>query len=291
MGKILITGATGQLGGEVVRQLLTKTPATNIAVLVRDAAKAEAFGKQGIETRIGDYNDYGSLAKAFQNTDKLFFVSGNDIPNRLVQHKNVVKAATAAKVGHIVYTSFQRKNESSDSPIAFVADAHIKTEQWIKASGLTWTILKNALYTDGLPMFIGDKVLETGVIYFPSGEGKTSFTLRKDLAAGSAAVLTSEGHENKSYEFSSDSSLSFGEIAALLSKLTGKKIVHISPSLSEYKETLTKAGVPAPIVGLLAGFGEGIRQGEFDFPDTKLARLIGRETGTVEEFLKSVYTK
>jgi len=165
MSKILVTGATGGLGSAVVNALLAKTEASNIAVLVRDAAKVEALKEKGVNILVGDYSDFDSLVAAFQGIDKLYFVSGNDIHNRIPQQENVVKAAVAAGVKHVVYTSFQRKNETATSPIAFVAEGHLKTEEWLKASGLTYTILKHGLYTDLLPMFVGEQVLETGVIY------------------------------------------------------------------------------------------------------------------------------
>lgn len=120
MSKILVTGATGGLGSAVVNFLLEKTAASNIAVLVRDSAKVEALKEKGVSIVVGDYSDIDSLIAAFQGIDKLYFVSGSDIQHRLLQQENVVKAAVAAGVKHVVYTSFQRKNETATSPIAFV---------------------------------------------------------------------------------------------------------------------------------------------------------------------------
>ena len=144
---ILVTGATGPLGKAVVESLLKKTPASNITALVRDPAKSEALKEQGVDIRQGDYNNYDSLVKAFTGIDKLYFVSGNDIPNRSTQQANVVRAAKQAGVKHILYTSFQRKNETFSSPIALVAQSHLQTEKALKESGIPYTILKHTLYT------------------------------------------------------------------------------------------------------------------------------------------------
>ena len=99
---------------------------------------------------------------------------------------------------HLIYTSFVRKNDTATSPIAMLAKSHIETEKFIKASGIPFTILKNSLYAEVLPMFLGEKVLETGV-YLPAGNGKAAFTTRLDMAEAGAAVLTGNGHENKEY--------------------------------------------------------------------------------------------
>ncbi|OYQ46062.1 NmrA family NAD(P)-binding protein [Flavobacterium aurantiibacter] len=180
---ILITGATGQFGKLTIDFLLQKgVQPSEILALVRTEAAGNSFQERGIGIRVADYNDKDSLLRAFQGVTKLLFVSSSDLANRLQQHKNVVEAAAEIGVGHVVYTSFQRKNNSETSPLWQVAESHLATENWIKASGLNYTILKNNLYLDFVPGFIGEKVLETGVIYVPAGTGKLSAVLRSDMA-------------------------------------------------------------------------------------------------------------
>lgn len=287
---ILVTGATGPLGKAVVEFLLKKIPGSNIAALVRDPAKAEALKVQGVDIRQGDYNDYGSLVKAFTGIDQLYLVSGNDIPNRTTQQVNVVRAAKQAGVKHILYTSFQRKNETASSPIALVAQSHLETETALKESGIPYTILKHTLYTDMLPIFIGDKVLETGVIFQPAGEGKVAYATRSDMAEAAANILTGQGHENKEYEISGNQAWSYPEIAKIISEITGKPITYVSPTQEVFKQELTKAGVPDHYIDLFGGFGEGIRQGEFDITNPTLEKLLGRKPTSVREYLKKVYS-
>src|SRR5687768_1781638 len=112
---ILVTGATGHLGKAAAEFLLKKTAPSNIAVLARDAARVSDLVSRGVEVRKADYSDYASLLKAFKGVDKLYFVSGTDVINRQQQQANVVKAAIEAGVKHVLYTSFQRKNESGTS--------------------------------------------------------------------------------------------------------------------------------------------------------------------------------
>jgi NAD(P)H dehydrogenase (quinone) len=289
MSKILVTGATGHLGKGVVNELFQKVGASEISVLVRDLAKAEELKAAGVNIILGDYNDYASLVAAFRGIDKLYFVSSSDIMSRFAQHQNVVNAAVAAKVGHIIYTSAQRKSEDGSSPIALVADAHWQTDDLITDSGLTYTILKHGLYTDILPMFMGDQVIDTGTIFLPAGDGKSSYASRSDLAAAGAILLTREGHENKVYEMGGPVAYSFHDIAGLLSELSGKTIQYVSPSAEAFTQQLKGYGVPDEAIQGAATFCVAIAQGEFNFPSTDLEAILGRKPQTVREYLKAAY--
>jgi NAD(P)H dehydrogenase (quinone) len=288
---ILVTGATGHYGKATIDFLLKKGKSpNNISALVRDEAKATDLKNKGINLKIGDYENYSSLVAAFQGIDKLLLVSSNDILNRGQQQINAVNAAKEAGVKHILYTSFERKNETDSSPIVFVAKSHIDTEKHIKASGIPYTIFRNNLYMDFIPVFIGENVLETGV-YFPAGETKSAFALRNDMAEAAANILTGEGHENKTYSFSNTENVSFRDVANTISELSGKTIPYTSPGGEIYIDTLSKAGVPKDYVGMFAGFGEAIKQGEFNNLKTDLENLLGRKPVSVKEFLAEVYSK
>jgi|WetSurMetagenome_2_1015567.scaffolds.fasta_scaffold24475_2 NAD(P)H dehydrogenase (quinone) len=289
MSKILITGATGQLGSAVVNELIEKKLTKNLSVLARDLSKVSKLKETGVHLVQGDYNNYNSLIKAFKGVDKLYFVSGSDVLNRSPQHENIVKAAKEANVGHVIYTSFQRKTDDATSPIAFVAKAHILAEKLIKESGLTYTIMKHALYADIVPTFMGDQVLNSGVIFLPAGNGKASFTSRKDMASAGVAVLTGKGHENKIYEISVDRSYSFSDVAVLLSELSGKQIHYAAPDADTFSKALEKAGVPKDGILVMTSFCKAISQGEFDFPDKTLEKLIGRKPESLKDFLKIAY--
>ncbi|MCF6401780.1 SDR family oxidoreductase [Chitinophaga filiformis] len=289
MGKILVTGVTGHLGRIVLDKLLGKVPASSVKVLVRDEAKAGPFKQLGVEVAIGSYDDKSSLVNAFKDVDKLYFISGNDVAKRGPQHENVVGAAVEAKVGHVVYTSFQRKNETSTSPIYFVASTHLLTEDLLKSSGLKYTILKHAIYTEMIPIFAGDKIFETGVIFQPAGDGKSALVLRSDLAEAAVAVLTGEGHENRSYELTGPEAVSYADIAAKISAITGKNVSYVSPTPEVFAAELAKVGVPSEYIGLFAGFSVATKEGEFANVSTDLEKLIGRKGGSVGEYLQQVY--
>ncbi len=286
---ILVTGATGHYGKATIDFLLKKgISANNISALVRDESKAADLKAKGVVIRIGDYDNYASLQDAFKNVKKLLLISGNDVVNRGKQQDNVVKAAKEAGVKHILYTSFERKNETETSPIALIAKSHIDTEKNIKASGLAYTIFRNNLYLDALPMFFGEKVLETG-IFFPAGESKSAFALRKDMAEATANVLIGKGHENKVYSLSNSENISIQESADVLSRITGKNIPYTSPATEVYIDTLTKAGVPMEYIKVFAGFAEAVKQGEFTVEKADLEYLLGRKPTSAQEYLTETY--
>lgn len=289
--KILVTGATGNFGKLTIDFLLKKgIAATNISALVRDESKAVDLAAKGINLKIGDYDNYDSLLNAFKGIDNLLLVSGTDLVNRGKQQLSVVKAAKEAGVKHILYTSFERKNESETSPIAFLAQSHIDTDNAIKASGINYTIFRNNLYLDVLPMFLGEKVLEQG-IFFPAGEGKAAYVSRNDLAEAAAIVLSSGGHENKEYAMNNIENYSMKNVADILSEITNSTVSYTSPSAEVYSDVLTKAGVPGEYIGMFINFAEAIKQGEFQAESSDLEKILERKPVSLSAFLKQVYSK
>ncbi len=287
---ILVTGATGHFGRAAIEYLLSKgiSPG-DIAALARSTEKAAGIKDKGIKIIAGDYDHYESLVTAFQDIDQLLFVSSNDISRRVVQQENVVKAAQAAGVKHVIYTSFERKNETAASPIAAVAEAHLATEKWLQESGLSYTILRNNIYMDLIPVFIGDKILESGIVYLPAGEEKAGFALRSEMAEATANILVSGGHAGKTYYFSNVETYGYADVAAVISEVSGKNIVYTSPSAEEYKKTLLDAGVPEVYVGMFSAFALAHAAGEFDASGNDLERLLGRRPASLREYLQTVY--
>lgn len=292
MSKILVTGATGHLGAAVTTSLLEKTDASNISILVRDTAKAEGFKAKGVTIHVGDYDNSEALLNAFEGIDKVYLVSGL-AHNRGEQHEKVINAAKQAGVKQILYTSFQRKTEATDSPIGFISESHLYTEKVLKASGVTYTILQHGLYADIIPMFAGEHLLQSKTIYLPAGEGKTAFATREDFAETGANILLDETgkFDSQSIELAGSEAISFTEIAAIISKVTGETISYVNPPVSEFIETLTSAGAPAEIAGLVAGFSQAIGLGEFEATNGELENILGRKPATVEQYLTGVYGK
>jgi len=290
MSKILITGATGHLGKGTIEFLLKSGMAANeISALVRDAGKSAELKKRGLNIHVGNYNDYPSLLKAFTGVEKLLFVSSSDVPNRIAQHQNVVQAAVETGVKHIIYTSALNNTPIEKSVIAFIAEAHIKTEEWLAASGLPYTLMKNNLYLDVIPQFIGENVLETGKIFLPAGNGKTAFTLRSEMAEAAAIILASEGHEGKSYNITNREAYTYQNVADALTEITGTKINYVSPSGEEFTAALKNAGLPEEMIGAFLAIALAQAQDEFNVTSFDLEQLLGRKPTTLHEYLMTIY--
>ncbi len=283
---ILVTGATGHLGSATIAHLLKNTTADKIAALARDGQKAQHLKDKGVDVRIGTYDDTASLDRAFQGVEKVLLISGTD-PNRVQQHKNVVDAAKKAGVQHLVYTGLSLKDIHT-SAIKSIMESHFQTEDYIKESGLAYTLLHNTLYTDGIPMFAGDKVFETGIV-LPAGTGKVPYALRREMGEAAANVLLQDGHGNKTYEITGSELYSYADVARTLSELSGKDIAYTDANAPTFSEQLKQAGVPEFIAFLVTGFATDTKSNQFDSVSEDLESLLGRKPATLEAGLKEVY--
>jgi NAD(P)H dehydrogenase (quinone) len=284
---ILVTGATGNLGRATVDFLLKKNPANTLAVLVRDAKKAADLKNLGVDVRVGDYHDKESLVKAFQGIDKLLLISSNDFNDRLGQQKRAVDAAKEAGVKHILYTGVLMQN-IDNSALKLLMSDHFDTEKHILDSGLTYTFLRDNMYADILPLFTGPQVLETG-INFPAGNGRVPYSLRTEMAEAFANVLSTPGHENKTYEISNGESYSYQDIADALTAHSGKTVAYNAISVGDFTQALTEAGVPQEMIGFSLGFAAATKDGDFDIPNNHLEQLLGRKPSTLNQFIGEIY--
>ncbi|MGC5039376.1 NAD(P)H-binding protein [Streptomyces sp. DT190] len=274
---IVVTGATGHLGRHVVEQLLEKVPAEQITAVVRDAAKAADLAGRGVRIARADYNSPASFDGLFSAGDKVLLISGNEFAKgRVQQHKVVIDAAGAAGVALLAYTS------APGSLTAALADDHRGTEELLLGSGVPYALLRNGWYHENYTENLAP-VLEHDAVVAAAGEGRVSSASRADYAAAAVAVLTGEGHENKTYELGGDTPWSFAEYAAELSRQTGREIAYQAVSVEALTSILTGAGLPEPVARMLAGVDASIEKGELVVSTGDLSRLIGRPTAPLSE--------
>ena len=264
---IALTGATGQLGRLALDAI--KARGGSAVALVRDPAKAADLG---VETRTFDYTKpetFGALA----GVTVLVLISSNDFNDRIGQHKAVIDAAKAAKVGHIVYTSILK----GDASPLLLAEDHKGTEAYLKASGIEHTVLRNGWYTENYTGSLGAAVAH-GAMIGSSGTGKVSAAARKDYAEAIAAVVLDPAKQGKVYELAGDEGFTLHEMAAAVSAKVGKTIPYQSLPPADYAKILESFGLPAGFAFILADSDDKASRGGL-FDDSKsLSALIGRPT-------------
>lgn len=269
--KILVTGATGQLGSKVVEALLNSVPADQVAVSVRNPEKAEGLRKRGVEVRQADFNDPQSLDKAFSGIDRILIISADgDNEARIRQHTNAVEAAARAKVGFIAYTSLANATNSN----LLLAPPHQTAEKAIRDTGIPYSFLRNNWYLENELSSI--QAAKAGAPWVTSAEdGKVGWALRQDYAEAAAAVLTGNGHENTIYELSGKL-LSQEELAAAVSAVLGREVAVQKVNDSTYADMAKEAGVPDFVIPMLVGIQKGIRDGELAIESNDLEKVLGR---------------
>ena len=267
---IAITGSTGQLGRLVLNELKAKTSPEEIIALARTPEKAADLG---VTVRQADYDKAETLVSALRGVDKLLLISASEIGRRVPQHKAVIDAAKQVGVKHIIYTSILR---ADTSPIS-LADEHQQTEELIQASGIPFTFLRNGWYTENYTAALAG-ALAHGAIAGSAEDGKIASAARADYAAAAAAVLAGSGHQGKTYELAGDESYTLTQLAAEVSKQSGKEVKYSNMPEAEYAQLLESVGLPPPVAQLLADADAVAAKGALFDDGHQLQQLIGRPT-------------
>ena len=266
-----ITGATGQLGRLVVKKLKAKVPSADIVALVRTPARAADLG---VSVRDADYDKPDTLDRALAGIDTLLLISTSELgQRRAAQHHNVIEAAKRTGVKRIVYTSLLH---ADTSPLN-LADEHRGTEAELRVSGIPFTILRNGWYTENYTASV-PAALAGGAFLGSAGNGRISSALRVDYAEAAVAVLTSDGHDGKTYELAGDEAYSLSDLAAEISRQTGRTIPYKNLPEADYTAALTGLGLPEPLAQAYAGYDVGASQGALFDDGRQLSALIGRPT-------------
>jgi len=280
---IAITGATGHLGQLTLTELLKTVPASQLVAIVRNPAKAETLAQQGVIVRQAEYGDQAALTAALEGVDKLLLISSSEVGQRAIQHRNVIDAAKAAGVKFIAYTSLLHADRS---PLGLHVE-HVDTEQYLAASGIPYALLRNGWYSENY-LASAPAALAHGVFIGSAGEGKIASATRSDYAAAAAKVISSEGHAGKVYELAGDEAWTLSELAAELSKQSGKPVVYQNLSEADFATALKGAGLPEAFANLLADSDAGAAKGGLFDSSRTLSTLIGRPTTPIRDSIRDV---
>ncbi|MFE1078921.1 NAD(P)H-binding protein [Nocardiopsis alba] len=277
---IVVTGATGGLGGATVEHLLRRLPAGRIGVSVRDETRARHFADRGVRVRRGSYEDPAALRDSFAGAEQVLLVSGNDPTADIVAlHRDAIEAAVDAGVQRIVYTGQQAAVPGNPYPPSRI---HIDTEAALAESGLAWTVLRNGAYG---PL---DQVLgpwsRTGEIALPA-DGLVPYTDRADVAEATAAILAGDRRIDGPVTLAAPTALTLGDIAAIASELTGRTIERVVVDDERWVADQITAGLPEPAARFMLTWYRAAREGHFAETTPLLSELLGREPRGVAERL------
>ena len=281
---IVITGATGHLGRLVVEHLLADGfAADQIVAAGRRTERLADLAALGVRTAAIDFADSASLEAAFAGADTVLLVSGSEPGQRITQHTRAIESAVAAGVGRVVYTSAPH----ADTSDLVLAPDHKATEAALRASGLTWTVLRNNWYTENYAGTLA-QARETGVVLTSTGGGRVASASRDDFAAAAAVVLVGAGHDDRVYELSGDVAWTFDEFAEAASEALGVPVVHKDVSSDEHRAILLSAGLDEGTAGFVVTLDADIRRGDLADATSDLRDLIGRPTTSLLDGLRAL---
>lgn len=275
---VAITGATGQLGRLTIAKLKTLLPAGQIVALARSPEKADL----GVETRAFDYDRPETLAPALAGVERLLLISSSEVGKRAPQHRAVIEAAKAAGVGEIVYTSLLHADRS---PLSLAAE-HVETEAALAESGIPHTILRNGWYAENYTGSI-PTALQHGALIGAAGAGRVSGAARADYAEAAARVLAEGGHAGQTYELAADDAWTLADLAAEISRQSGRDIPYVDLPEAEYAAALVKSGLPEGLAAAIAGWDAGAAQGALFDDGRALSGLIGRPTTPLADVVRA----
>jgi NAD(P)H dehydrogenase (quinone) len=281
---LFVTGASGHLGRRVVELLLEKG-AGKIVAGTRKPEKLADLAARGVVVRHADFEDPKGLEAALAGVDRVLIISTDAIDRpgrRLAQHQAAVAAAVSAGVKHAVYTSMPNPETS---PVVFAPD-HLGTEQALKASGVSHTILRMCWYADFLIPTLAPAVA-SGKLLAATGQGGAPYVTREDCSQAAAAALASTDASNKTWNITGPELMTYAGLAKLASELTGRPVSFEAVTPEERVAQLIAAGTPEFIAKLLVSSQKAIAQGKMGTPTTAVKELSGREPMSIREFLSA----
>lgn len=278
-GTLLVTGVGGQLGGRVASLLLQKGH-KNIIGTTRKPEKVEHLKTQGLDVRTANFDQPELLEAAFRGADRMLLISTNKIGKRLNQHKNAITAAKAAGVRHILYTSIQ----NADRFKSIITAEHLETENFLKDSGLDYTILRNNLYADSLLMKT-KPFIQWGRFAGCAGEGSIAYVTRENCAQVAVNCLLSPRGNQVCLDVTGAKAYTYAEVARLVAEISGKKIEYVNEPAEAFKGALQKFGLPEVMAQAMVDFDIMSQEGHLAQVNPAMAEVLGGAPTDAESFL------
>jgi NAD(P)H dehydrogenase (quinone) len=279
---VAITGASGHLGRKTAELVLDRLDPSQVVLLTRTPDALADLADRGAAVRRADFDEPRSVQDALGEVERMLLISALELGHRVQQHRAAIDAAQHAGVRHLLYTSIP--NPVEQNPAGVVPD-HQATEEALKASGLAWTFLRNNLYAE-YQVPTAAQAIATGQLVTNAASGRTAYVSRDDCAAAAAAVLTTSGHESRSYDITGPQSVSAEELAALAGEIAGQKIDVVDVDDDAFVAGLTRVGLPEEAARLYASFGASAREGFLE----RVSSAVEDLTGEAPRSLRTVMT-
>jgi uncharacterized protein YbjT (DUF2867 family) len=277
---ILVTGATGTTGREIVSEL-HKLGASGVRALVRDPARAAFIREAGFETTEGDFDRPETLGPALEGVERALLLTPPS-PQTFEQQRAFVEAARRAGVHHVV--KFSAVGADANAPEGF-GKWHGQSEELLKSSGLAWTMLQPNFFMQNL-LGQAEQIKSTGAVYQPGGDARASLIDTRDIAAVAARTLTEEGHEGQTYVLTGPAALSYHEVAAKLSEAAGRDIKYVPITPEQFREGALGAGLPEWLVSALERLNEIFASGQAAEVNDNVRRVGKKEPTTFDQFAR-----
>ncbi|WP_162930989.1 SDR family oxidoreductase [Streptomyces sporangiiformans] len=274
---VVVTGATGRLGGRVARRLAER--GVPLRLLVRSPERAPKL--PGATAVRGGYGDHDAILRGLSGAETVFMVSASESADRLSQHRAFVDAAAEAGVQHLVYVSFF--GAAPDAAFTLARD-HFHTEEHIRAGGIAHTFLRDNFYAELVPDLMG----EDGVIRGPAGQGRTAFVAQDDIADAAAAILTRPAdHAGNTYDLTGPESLTLDEAAAILSDVLGRTVTYRPETVEEAYASRAPYGVPRWQLDAWVSTYTAIAAGQLDGVSNAVPRLTGHPATPLADVIRT----
>ena len=283
--KIIVSGASGQLGSLVIDALLARKVTPEDLILVSRTPNTDhlkAYAARGASVRFGDFNQPESLDAAYGGGTRMLLISinggGGDRPEL---HRVAIDAAVRAGVKQIAYTSYVNADRYEDSTIAV---DHLRTERILQESGVAWTMLRNQIYANGL-VDQAVQIVSDGRYVTHTPDARVAYVTREDCAAAAAAVLTTPGHDNKAYNITGPDAIGPRELVALATEISGKPVELVVLSEADYRRRLAESGMPDAAINGTISFAAELDSPYLREPSTAVGELTGRPATSVRTLL------